>query len=1235
MSGDSPIPPGSGPLLRFPPELPISARVEDITQAIRAHQVVIVAGATGSGKTTQLPKVLLAMGRGRPRQIGVTQPRRIAATSVAARVARELGTELGTDVGYQIRFEDRSTRSTAVKFMTDGVLLAQIHSDPLLRRYDTIVLDEAHERSLTIDFLLGWLKRLLPQRPDLKVVVSSATIETERFSRFFGGAPVIQVEGRTFPVDVLYEPPPDEAELPDAVADAVANVLSLDPDGDVLVFLPGEREIRETESALNARSLRGTVVQPLYARLSAAEQSRVFASIPERRVILATNVAETSVTLPGIVYVVDTGVARLSRYDPRSGTTRLHIEPISQASADQRKGRCGRVREGICVRLYDEAGFTSRPAFTDPEIKRTGLAGVILRMKSLDLGDVEDFPFLDPPQSKAIAEGWRVLEELGAIEGKERTLTPLGHQLARFPVDPRIARMILAGAEYGCLDEVLIVAAALNLQDPRERPRELAQKADELHRRFRDESSDFTGLLKLWAFVREAEARGTSHLRRVCRDNFLSFLRVREWRDVQRQLEETVRELRLPRKGKGAPAPGDALHQALLTGLLSRIGQWNPEQRHYTGAKQTRFMLHPSSALARKPPGWVMAFELVETSQLFARTAAKLDPAWLAAAAPHLLKRSYSDPHWSEKSARAVVKESATLYGLQVFKDRPVPLAHTNAAQARWMFLEHALVSGEYRTKGAFQERNRQVLERVAVLRDKARRSELLDEDAVADFFDQRVPLDVTDGAGFEAWRRKAEAADPDVLVLTMEDALAHDPGLSPARYPDVLTLHGASVPVTYTFDPSAEDDGITLSVPLLLLAQLAPGELDWTIPGWQREKLTALLEQLPRAQRKALGPLPELIERLEKELVPFRGPMLPALAGAVSRLCGVEVPESAFRADAVPPYLRTTLRVLDEGGKELARSRDADALIQQYGGRARTALRSAAPATDFERKGLTAWTFSELPAFVTRRVGGLELRSYPALVDRGAAVDLVLLETAAAADAATRTGVRRLLMLAARGHVAVSAARMPPPFPTLDGAPPARGHADAFKALVLARSVDEAFGLLPGAPLPRTKAAFEALVREGSPRIEPAARAWATAVAGTSAPLASTLAALKAAGRGPSGSAAVRDIRAQLGHLFPADLLEWIPLSRLLDYPRYLRAAQLRLSRAVENPLKDAGKAQPFTPLWEAFLAKRATVRDLQAAEELRWAFEELRVALFAPEVTTPVSVTVAKVGAALAALR
>ena len=735
--------------------------------------------------------------------------------------------------------------------------------------------------------------------------MSSATLETSRFSDFFGGAPIIEVEGRTFPVDVLYEPPPSDLDLPEAVARAVENVTSLDPRGDILVFLPGEREIRETEQELLSKGLRHTVVQPLYARLGAADQAKVFASVPQRRVILATNVAETSLTIPGIVYVIDTGIARLSRYDPRSGTTRLQIEGISQASADQRKGRCGRVRDGICVRLYDEASFAARPAFTDPEIKRTGLAGVILRMKSLELGDVEDFPFLDPPHPRSISEGYRVLEELGAL-GAHRELTPLGARLARFPVDPRIGRMILAGAEHDCLREVLVIAAGLNIQDPRERPREAQQKADDLHRRFRDERSDFVGLLRLWAFVREAEKKGSSHLRRVCRENFLSFVRVREWGEVHRQLEDVVREIGLTKpdreqandrpeiddrpksvtrperdpahepplatEGAGALQRAEALHRALLTGLLSKVGRWHPESRIYLGAKQTRFAIHPSSALARKPPAWIMAFELVETTQVFARMVAKIEPEWLAEAAPHLLKRSYADPHWSEKSARASVKEQATLFGLPVL-DRTVDYASVAPAEARRMFLEHALVRGEYRTRGSFQEKNRELYAEVARLRDKARRSDMIaDDGALLTVFDQRVPASVVNGKTFEAWRESAEKDDPGALVLSLEDVLAGDPGLVPADYPDAVTLHGVRLPVTYLFDPSADDDGITLTVPLVLLPQIDPGELDWTIPAWHREKIAALLYELPKAIRRELGSIPELSQLLASELASFPG---------------------------------------------------------------------------------------------------------------------------------------------------------------------------------------------------------------------------------------------------------------------------------------------------------------------------------------------------------------------------
>ena len=1222
--------------IEFPPGLPISARVTDIATAIDRHPVVIVAGATGSGKTTQLPKIALAMGRGLDKVIGVTQPRRIAATSVAARVASELGSPLGTDVGYQIRFDDRTSPGTYVKFMTDGILLAEIHGDPLLRRYDTLVIDEAHERSLTIDFLLGWVKRILPERPDLKVVVSSATLETERFSEFFGGAPVIQVEGRTFPVDVLYEPPADDVDLPEAVADAVANVTSLDPRGDILVFLPGEREIREAENALRARSLRHTVVQPLYGRLSGAEQSKVFASIPERRVILATNVAETSVTIPGIVYVVDTGIARLSRYDPRSGTTRLQIEGVSQASADQRKGRCGRVREGICVRLYDEQSFASRPAFTDPEIKRTGLAGVILRMKSLGLGEVEGFPFLDPPHGKAVTEGYRVLEELGALD-ERRELTPLGRRLARFPVDPRIGRMILAGAELGCLREVLVIAAALNIQDPRERPREAQQKADEMHRRFRDERSDFVALLRLWDFVKEAERKGTSNLRRVCRDGFLSFLRVREWGEIHRQLEEIVRELRLEPRGRAAGASHeDALHRALLTGLLSKVGTWSPEQRVFIGAKQTRFAIHPSSALARKPPAWVMAFELVETSQLFARTVAKIEPDWLLEAAPHLLKRSYSDPHWSERSARASVREHATLFGLSIARDRSVDYASVAPEAARRMFLDHALVRGEFASRGAFQKKNQELLAEVARLRDKARRSDMLaDDDALLDFFDRKVPADVVNGKTFELWRERAEKDDPRVLHLTLEDVLTGEQKLAAADYPDTLTLHGATLPVSYRFDPSADDDGVTVTVPLVLLPQLEPGELDWTIPGWHEEKIAALLYELSRAHRREIGDVPSVARALAPKLRPFSGPMIPALVRALEEVSGARVPEEAFRPEAVGAYLRLRCRVVDRDRKVIEESRDVDELLARHGARARAVWKESAPAQRWERRGLTSWDFGELAPFVVRRVGGQDVRSYPALEDRGAAVDLVLVESAAAAESASRAGTRRLLMIAARQTISAIAPRLPVALARPSGATASRAETEAFRAMLLARIVDAAFRLDGDAELPRTKAAFDALVAAGAPRVDPAFRVFTEALKPVAAELERTLTALRNASRHPSGRNAIVDMYAQLEHLFPSELVSWVPLGRLEHYPRYLRAAQARLQRAVSDPRKDGDKHAPFAPLWSSFLAKRAAARDQEAARDLRWSFEELRVAIFAPELKTPAPVSVAKVAAALAALR
>ncbi|HWA77037.1 MAG TPA: ATP-dependent RNA helicase HrpA [Polyangiaceae bacterium] len=1231
--------------LEFPPELPISARVQDISRAIAEHQVVIVAGATGSGKTTQLPKIVLSMGRGEKGVIAVTQPRRIAATSVATRVASELSCALGNEVGYQIRFEERAGPNTRVKFMTDGILLAEIQGDRLLRRYDTIILDEAHERSLNIDFLLGWLKRVLAERRDLKLVVSSATLELARFSEFFSAAPVIEVEGRTFPVEVLYEPPAEELELADAVADAVKTVTSLDPRGDILVFLPGEREIHEAERALLALNLRHTRIQPLYARLSAADQRAVFASIPERRVILSTNVAETSLTLPGIVYVIDTGVARLSRYDPRTGTTRLQIEAISQASADQRKGRCGRVREGICVRLYDEPSFAARAPFTDPEIRRTGLAGVILRMKSLRLGDVEEFPFLDPPHSRSIAEGYRVLSELAALDAR-RELTALGEQLSRFPVDPRIARMILAGAEHGCLQEILIIAAALNIQDPRERPRGAEQKAAQQQLAFRDERSDFVGLLRLWQFADDAARKGTAQLRRVCKDSFLSFLRVREWREIHRQLGDVVRELRIeerPRRAlrqKEKPGqPSDdyrALHLALLSGLLSKIGRWQAEQRMYVGAKQTRFLLHPSSGLAKKPPAWVMAFELVQTSQLFARTAAKIEPEWLEQAGEHLLKRSHSDPHWTENSARTSIKEHATLFGLPVFRDRSVDYAAVDPPGARKLFIEHALVRNEYKTRGAFLEHNRALLAEVARFRDKARLSDMLaDDEALFKFFDRAVPESVVNGKTFEAWRESVERTAPEILHLKLEDVLALDERLIPAHYPDSLRIQGVELAVSYRFDPAADNDGITLGVPLALLPQLEPGELDWTIPAWHEHKVTLLLQGLPRALRSELALTPERVREIATRLVPFQGELLPALSRVVLELCGVSVPEAAFRLEALPGHLRATCQVIGEHGKVLAESRDIAALFRQYRPQARDAFHGAATRSNWERCGVTSWDFGELSQFVTRRVLGSEIRAYPAIVDRKTSVELVLLESAQAAQTASRLGVLRLLAFAARRPLAPLVDALPGAFPKLNGAPISRAEEAAFRESVTLRALALSFNLGDDAQLPRTKDEFDALLARGTPRMASAFRAISAAISAASSELGRTISALKQAEKQPSGKAAITEIRNQLAQLFPPDLLDTIELEQLAHFPRYLRAAQIRLGRAVSDPRRDAEKFAPFAPHWTAFLARRASARDQNTVSTLRWAFEELRVAIFAPEVKPALPVSVASVSALLSELR
>jgi ATP-dependent helicase HrpA len=1186
--------------LEFSPELPISAHVDELTAAIKAHQVVIVAGETGSGKTTQLPKICLAMGR---EQVGCTQPRRIAATSVAARVAQELDTQLGDLVGYKIRFSDKLSRSSKIKFMTDGILLAEIQSDPLLRAYDTIIIDEAHERSLNIDFLLGFIKRLLPRRPDLRVIVSSATLELERFAKFFDRAPVVSVSGRTFPVDVMYRPPTeDETDLAELVANAVNEITELDPRNDVLVFLPGEREIREALGELEQRALPHTTLLPLYGRLSAAEQQRVFQRGVGRRVVLATNVAETSLTIPGIVYVVDAGLARVNRYDTRTGVSQLFIEPVSRASADQRKGRCGRTQHGVCFRLYEEQDYLSRPAHTDPEIKRVSLAGVILRMKTLRLGEIENFPFLDPPQQRAISDGYRVLEELGAID-ETGELTSIGHQLGRLPLDPRLGRMILGGRDEHALREVVVIAAALGLQDPRERPQAVQQKADEAHRKWRDEGSDFAGYLKLWEFWKQAKANSSRRqLQKQCKDNFLNFNRMREWDDIHEQIVRVMKELDFAPNPK--PASSDQIHRALLPGVLSKIGMFNREARNYVGARQTRFVIHPSSGLAKKPPPWVMAAELVETSQLFARTVAKIDPAWLEDAAGPLCRRSYGDPHWEQKEARVVAREHVTLYGLPV-ASRQVSYERFDPKLCRELFITHALVRGEYATKAPFMAHNAHVQAEAQRLRDKARRSDMFAdaEDQYA-FFDQRVPDTVVSGKTFEQWLAKA---DPHALELSLADVLlsdAHD--LTPARFPDRLNVRGVELALTYRFDPGEEDDGITITVPLAMLPQLDAEAMTWTVTGWLQPKIVALLESLPKSLRKPLSPLDALAHELAL-LPPFAGALLPAIERAIFEKTGERIARTAWDLRTVPQYLSFNYRIVDDRDKALATGRDLEELQRVLGNRARELW--ATSDRSYERTALRE--FEALPESVTVVVGGKTMKAYPAFVDRETSVDLKLLESPAAAAVSTRAGLRRLFLFAANQSLSKLEAAAPP---TLSK--------DARRALVL-RALDEAFEL---ADIPRDKATFAKRLSDGRGQTAALVAELGRLAQLYTSELDKIRTALKPfAGKPGIVRAFYDDVQSQLAHL----AIDWTTtsLARIEHVLRYLKGLQVRVQRQAHDPQKDQQKAAQVAPLWQTYVTRRAELiakgRAAKELDDFGWLLEELRIQVFAPELKTAVPIS------------
>ncbi|HEY0620295.1 MAG TPA: ATP-dependent RNA helicase HrpA, partial [Kribbella sp.] len=1021
------------PELTYPEELPVSQLKDDIAAAIRDHQVVVIAGETGSGKTTQIPKICLELGRGVQGMIGHTQPRRLAARTVAERIAEELGTELGETIGYAVRFTDKVSERSLVKLMTDGILLAELQRDRDLSRYDTLIIDEAHERSLNIDFILGYLRQLLPRRPDLKVIITSATIDPERFATHFSDAagrpaPIVEVSGRTYPVEVRYRPinDPDDPSTLDrdqtqAILEAV-NELAHEAPGDVLVFLSGEREIRDTADALSEANLRNTEILPLYARLSNAEQHRVFQSHgSSRRIVLATNVAETSLTVPGIKYVIDPGTARISRYSHRTKVQHLPIEPVSQASANQRMGRCGRTSDGICIRLYTEEHFESRPEFTDPEILRTNLASVILQMTSIGLGDIGAFPFIDEPDKRSITDGLQLLTELGAIDSakagdRSRRLTPVGRQLAQIPLDPRLARMIVEADKHGCVREVMVIASALSIQDPRERPTDAEAQATQQHARFRDPNSDFLGFLNLWNYLKKQQNElSGNQFRRMCRNEYLNYLRVREWQDIFAQLRQVAAQIGVT-LNSGDPADPQSVHISLMAGLLSHLGMKDPANQHqYIGARGARFAIFPGSGLFKKPPQFVMAAELVETSRLWARVNAKIEPEWAEDLAEHLIKRSYSEPHWERKAGAVMAYEKVTLYGVPIVARRKVNYGKVDAEVSRELFIRHALVEGDWDTHHKFFHENRKLIEEVEELEERTRRRDLLvDDETLFAFYDERIGSDVVTGRHFDTWWKTARQRDPDLLDFERSLVVREGAEVREKDFPLTWTQNGLTFDLTYAFEPGTDADGVTVHIPLLVLNQVTADGFEWTVPGFREELVTSLIKSLPKAIRRNIVPAPDHARRVLPNLDPASGPLTDALAREFRSLRDVLIESEDWDWSRVPEHLRMTFRVVDDAGKTVAESKDLARLKERLKPKTKAAISQVASkaVSGLERTGLTDWTFDELPRSFSEHRGGLTVAGYPALVDDGKSVSVRLQETERDQAASMWNGTRRLLLL-------------------------------------------------------------------------------------------------------------------------------------------------------------------------------------------------------------------------------
>ncbi|MFB8760532.1 ATP-dependent RNA helicase HrpA [Streptomyces nigra] len=1255
------------PAVSYPEQLPVSQKKDEIAAAIRDHQVVIVAGETGSGKTTQIPKICLELGRGVRGMIGHTQPRRIAARTVAERVAEELDTPLGEAVGWKVRFTDQvNPEGTFVKLMTDGILLAEIQTDRELRAYDTIIIDEAHERSLNIDFLLGYLAQLLPKRPDLKVVITSATIDPERFSRHFGDAPIVEVSGRTYPVEVRYRPLLEEdSEDADrdqitAICDAVEE-LQAEGKGDILVFLSGEREIRDTADALVKKNYRFTEILPLYARLSHAEQHRVFQPHTGRRIVLATNVAETSLTVPGIKYVIDPGFARISRYSHRTKVQRLPIEPISQASANQRKGRCGRTSDGVCIRLYSEDDFLARPEFTDAEILRTNLASVILQMTAAGLGDIEKFPFIDPPDHRNIRDGVQLLQELGALDPAQKDprkrLTETGRKLAQLPVDPRLARMVLEADRNGCVREVMVIAAALSIQDPRERPADKQAQADQQHARFKDETSDFLAYLNLWRYIREQQReRGSSSFRRMCKQEYLNFLRIREWQDIYAQLRTVAKQMGIHLDEDDAPA--DRIHVSLLAGLLSHIGMKDVKEskdsapgarkdggrNEYLGARNAKFAIFPGSALFRKPPRFVMSAELVETSRLWARVNAKIEPEWVEPLAGHLLKRTYSEPHWEKDQAAVMAYEKVTLYGVPIVAQRKVNYGRIDPEVSRELFIRNALVEGDWRTHHKFFADNRRLLSEVEELEHRARRRDIVvDDETLFDFYDEKVPEHVVSGAHFDAWWKRKRQEQPDFLDFEREMLIRESAeAVTKADYPDSWRQGQLKFRVTYQFEPGADADGVTVHIPLQVLNQVTAEGFDWQIPGLREELVTELIRSLPKPIRRNYVPAPNFAKRFLDTAVPGQEPLTVTMARELKRMVGVPFTADDFDWAKVPEHLRVTFRIVDERRRRLAEDKDLEALQLRLKPKARKALSQAAAATasrqggeSLERSGLTDWTIGTLTRVFETRRAGQPVKAYPALVDDGDTVSVRLFDTEAEQQQAMWKGTRRLILRNIPVNPAKFASEKLTNAQKLGLSANPHGSIQALFDDCAMAAADKLIGDF-GGPAWDEESYRKLYDKVRAEIVDTTVRAVGQ--------VQQVLAAWQAAERRLKGVRSpallpnLADVRAQLDALVKPGFVTEAGLRRLPDLMRYLIAVDRRLQQMPTNVQRDTTRMEKVHEMRDEYawlLEQMPQGRPVpQAVLDVRWMLEELRVSYFAHALGTAYPISDKRIVKAIDAL-